>query len=148
MSCTLLPKFSNIRQKCLNGIDWQGRNWPNWCFKDEFLTCLSLQCLWSGASQEAVGWLMHTRDANQASQVYPGSLLQLYQIAGQHSLNYPPSFLFCYLKRLERSLFTLGRNLPYCQGRQGRQVRLNMNLNLSVFRCVLHGKWTRLRDTC
>ena len=39
----------------------------------------------------------YRRDANQASQV------AVSKKAGQHSLNYPPSYLFCYLERLVRN---------------------------------------------
>ena len=45
---------------------------------------------------------------------------QLYKIAGQHSLNYPPSFLSRFLKRLVRSLVYLpvqkdsGKLLGWC----------------------------------
>ena len=46
---------------------------------------------------------LEARDAHLALQVYSGSV-DLFKIAGQHSLNYPPSFLFRYLERLVRSL--------------------------------------------
>ena len=66
------------------------------------LTCLSVNVydpelhrkLWSGSS-------------NVRGKRRSRSTRQLYKIAGQHSLNYPPSFLFRYLDRLVRSLVYL-----------------------------------------
>ena len=46
--------------------------------------------LWGGSIT------LEARDAYSALLVYPGSIKK---IAGQHSLNYPPSFLFRYLEK-------------------------------------------------
>ena len=62
--------------------------------------CLSMFMIWSSTGSCGVG--------KRRSQ--PPGLLGIHwldKIAGQHSLNYPPSFLFRYLERLLRSLVYL-----------------------------------------
>ena len=64
---------------------------------------LSVQCLWSGAPQEAVEWVF----AGQETLTKLPRSTRDHYLAGRHSLSYPLSFLSCYLERLVRSLVYL-----------------------------------------